>query len=433
MADLSDLAAALAAAQSTPSTYSNIGNNLGALYGSYDRKQYSDKDNVLAALGIGLAQGLFGGLGSASEANQQDLFRSVLADVAAGGEPVKPAGLSSKLFSTAIDQGSLFKIKRDLELQDEARKLQQKMGSKIFDFGLQKDLETYKLDRGEQMDLLKEYLANPERVKQVLGPNALKNILGTSNGSEDGETIAAIETPSLKSLTPQAPSKKAPEERFNELMGKTGGEKGAAEKILTQEMETQAKEKTALSDEIKKLREAIQTADTIGNDLKVALSAAGETGGVPYLEEAGRELKLTAKRALGSEEARNRMAGRRDLKDLTQTYASTLRNLFPGPVATKELEMWMAASPGTGRTPEENLVASDRLERAKVVAKKSADFLQAAADAGLDYGRASALLAILNEKAPLFITTKKGVELNPLRLQLNMRDPRLIQALMGAK
>lgn len=446
---LDDLAKAIYGAESTPNVYTDIGGAIGGIpLGDLVSKTDSSMgERAIAQIGLSALSGLFGGMGEASQARTSSLFNDVASAYARGGSLEDP-GLGSKLFGKAKTAGQLFRLQKAEELLDERRKLDQTMGLKVFDSLLQRDLENMKLNRGASLDLLKQYIINPEQVKATLGEDALSIILGQGElpkmqgvssrrgVSEPGKIEKAPEPTfprvSIGESAGQLLEKKKPEERYSEVLKKTGGAEGVSKEIVGKELSRDIEKTKQGEDDLKSLREAAETADTILFDIKSAFSKAGQTGGVPIFEEPLRQFKLRTESALGSDEAKKRLAGRRDLNDLATTYASTIRRLFPGPTSEKELALYLGASPGTHRTVQENAVAVNRLERARALAKQKVGFLETAMSLGLDYNQALGLFDRLEEKAPKFLVNEKGeFDINPTRMKLNVRNPELIKALLG--
>lgn len=140
MADLSDLAKAIAGIGGEKSTFSNIASALGQIGPgkSYDYKDYSLGENAAAAIGLNLISGLFGGIGARREAEQKALATDVLSKAMLGEEVTRPEGMWNSVFSSIQEPVGLFKVQNQLEETAADRALQKQKDLLEFEYNLKK-------------------------------------------------------------------------------------------------------------------------------------------------------------------------------------------------------------------------------------------------------------------------------------------------------
>lgn len=102
--------------------------------------KFSTTDALAWALGSGLVNGIMQGMGDQYQNTLQDRYSNALTQAILGQPVDESSRLSSKLFGQAKQEGTLFKVQRDMQLADEARKFKQeregKFEDKLLDFGV---------------------------------------------------------------------------------------------------------------------------------------------------------------------------------------------------------------------------------------------------------------------------------------------------------
>lgn len=127
MADLGTIFQALQAAESSAKT-DNPYSGLAAIPAQVgegvvkNSANYSDTENLLGPLILGLLSGTAEGAGDRFQDRQSGLAREVIANAMAGNGVTRPDGMSPSVFSTLENAGSLFSVANNLSEASEARK-----------------------------------------------------------------------------------------------------------------------------------------------------------------------------------------------------------------------------------------------------------------------------------------------------------------------
>lgn len=110
-----------------------IGQTLLGAIASPEANRFDTKDRLIGAALAGILGGTFGGLSDDYQGRAGEAYRGVIDNVLSGRGVDKPDVLSDRLFSDAQDRASIFKIARDLEIQDAQRKFDLDREGKVQD------------------------------------------------------------------------------------------------------------------------------------------------------------------------------------------------------------------------------------------------------------------------------------------------------------
>lgn len=145
----------------------------------------------------------------------------------------------------------------------------------------------------------------------------------------------------------------------------------ASKNLKTEEAQTKA----ALT-EVDKIRESINTADSMISRATGGISGAGETGGPAWLagaREIASGLYSIAPTAGGRTERLQR-AATKELDSIRPELVKQLRS--PGAVSNYETEVLIGAGPSSANTPEENLVLLNNMVELNKLNSEYANFLE---------------------------------------------------------
>lgn len=218
--------------------YANIAPIGDALTGQIvaGRDQFGTKDSIIGSLVTGLLSGAGTGLSDNYQSGLKESYNEQLIR-SAFGKPTEQGDLSSKLFNTARDNGSLFRVSQQAQAMDEAKKIQQTRESDVF----------------------KAFLENPEQTTAALeemkaraNPQPIAAPAETSNEFLDSEAGQFLKRPDDQ-LEPIAEPAADLGSLYKDKLKEFRGNKTLAEAVAKNELE--------------KPTEALKQADSIRKEL----------------------------------------------------------------------------------------------------------------------------------------------------------------------
>lgn len=454
MAQISPLLAALQGAQYTPDESPlgigaiALGQAAPMLYNPYA----STGKNAAYTIGAGLLSGILGGLAK-REANTKnaELFSAMNA---MRSSPNDIEGIVQS--NPRLANVGLMMMQDQMDKQAE-REAQQAAFQTQLQFEKQKMQELMPIQMQQQLalsqaeaigknpyaadDITAAYskignqfgaLPQAEGLQPAALPSAQPEMPSTGAILQDALGGGGIETPvpvspetkvNLQSALNQSPNSTA--SRYQELLKQTK-DPAIAKDLFKSELELQQKglERATQKQEEqnKTIAEHLAQESTkysenknIIDNLDYAISNAGETGGIDSL----RGLKTYGSYLLGSEKAAKELAGRKTLNTIGLDMAGKIKDMFPGPVANAEMNLYMKSAAGTGNALEENIALKQKMQRANELRQQYISFVEEASKQGLSLSDAKLAYNKFDSAVPTFVSTESGLEVNPDKLALD--------------
>lgn len=420
MAPLDDLYAALATseaqkkqiAESNPYTpAANIFGQLGTTIAT-SGPQYSLRDKLIYGALSGLFGGALTGLAQRRDSNAQAAYTDIVRRSLSGETNIQqPDELPASLFNSAREAGNMALFKRQIAQQ-------------AADQEYQRDLQ-----KSAAVATIAEATKNPQRApqiaaaaQQVLGALGGKQASGVQIGST-GTTPVTVAGQTAPQLTTPAVDPKTQEllQQREAVLAQTGSEE-AADKFF----EAQVKKSGEGDEKFNKYLEENQTKlsqnQELVGELQSALKQAGETGTRYFGGEMFRPLTLGVK-SLVSDDAKKQLAARSIIDSEALKAAGKLAAEFKGSTTDREMQLYLGATIGLDKLPEQNAALFDRMNRAQSLLQQKQDFMTTAKEQGLTLPQAEKAYRDFDRSFPLFVNDEQGNRvLNPVREKISPND-----------
>ncbi|NCX93990.1 MAG: hypothetical protein EBX40_04875 [Gammaproteobacteria bacterium] len=248
-----------------------------------------------------------------------------------------------------------------------------------------------------QLDNIAAQRKLKEQQNQAIINVGEKLAIGTPGGILDfnaiGKPIISAprveETPTLK-IKPVIPGEPTAEERFKDLLEQAerlGLEGKPAINYATTQLQSQKQLQSKLTDDVAKVREAIQSMDEIIATAESAIPRAGLTGN--FIATTGGTITSAGADILQSfgmsppdalREQQQKRAATKELQSITPKQVNAIK--FPGALAVKEMDLLIGAGISDRNTPQQNIRLLQNMKVARKRMGEYTEFAQKAIDAG---------------------------------------------------